>query len=67
VSFRHLQDFSNKYGGDTLKHSDLCEIFKDFRAGGDTVTFSEFLTFFAKISSIKTNNDFDVMIKELQA
>eukprot|EP00775_Hariotina_reticulata_P013723 gene13723-13845_t len=68
ISLRMLQNFANKYGGETLSIDDLRGLFQDFKPASENfITFHEFLLFFSKVSSTITNKDFEEMVDEMSS
>lgn len=68
ISFRSMQMYVNKYGGQTLNADELSSIFTDFKPGSDNlISQSEFLVFFSRVSKTITNAQFEEMVKELLA
>lgn len=66
ISLRMLQNYANKYGGETLGLDELRSIFADFNPSADMqVGLPSFLTFFSKVSRLMTNADFDTMVEEM--
>jgi hypothetical protein len=66
ISLKAMQDFANKYGGQTLTFDELQLIFRDFKPSHDNlVTKEQFLVFFSKVSRQITNSDFYDMIAEM--
>lgn len=61
-----LQDYANRYGGETLSLADLQGLFADFNPA-DTLFIKqdEFLAFFARVSATITNRAFADMIAEM--
>ncbi|GFR39780.1 hypothetical protein Agub_g265 [Astrephomene gubernaculifera] len=66
ISFRALQMYANRYGGQTLGAEELTSIFSDFKPGSDNlINQEEFLVFFSRVSKTITNSQFEAMIKEM--
>ncbi|PNW88558.1 hypothetical protein CHLRE_01g034550v5 [Chlamydomonas reinhardtii] len=66
ISFRSMQMYANRYGGQTLGPEELSSIFTDFKAGSDNlITQEEFLVFFSRVSKTITNEQFESMVKEM--
>mmetsp|Transcript_15079 Transcript_15079/g.32687 ORF Transcript_15079/g.32687 Transcript_15079/m.32687 type:complete len:163 (-) Transcript_15079:10-498(-) len=67
ISFRGLQSYTQKYGGESLGDAELRSIFSDFQpsSSDNLIGLEEFLVFFAKVSRTIPNAPFDLLIKEL--
>ena len=66
ISFRNLQRYTNKYGGQMLSGEELTSIFTDVNPGSDNlISQEEFVVFFSRVSKTINNEAFDSMIKEL--
>eukprot|EP00879_Flechtneria_rotunda_P007847 GHRR01008223.1.p1 GENE.GHRR01008223.1~~GHRR01008223.1.p1 ORF type:complete len:164 (+),score=42.34 GHRR01008223.1:222-713(+) len=66
ISLRMLQNYANKYGGETLTLDELRALFQDFKPSNEHyINLKEFLMFFSKVSSTITNRDFASMVDEL--
>ncbi|KAG2501852.1 hypothetical protein HYH03_000350 [Edaphochlamys debaryana] len=66
ISFRSMQMYANRYGGQTLGAEELSSIFRDFKPASDNlVTQDEFLVFFSRVSRTITNEQFETMVKEM--
>ena len=68
VSFRGLQSFASKFGGQTLSEEELSRIFSDFNPSAafeHMITQAEFLTFFSKVSTSINNRAFSDLISDL--
>lgn len=68
ISLRMLQNYANKYGGETLTLDDLRGLFQDFKPASEHfINLKEFLRFFSKVSATITNKDFEAMIEEMSS
>lgn len=68
VSLRMLQNYANKYGGETLTLDELRGLFQDFKPASEHfINVHEFLCFFSKVSATVTNKDFKAMIEEMSS
>ncbi|GLC43284.1 hypothetical protein PLESTB_001489900 [Pleodorina starrii] len=66
ISFRAMQQYANRYGGQTLGAEELGSIFSDFKPGSDNlITQDEFVKFFSRVSKTITNAQFEAMVKEM--
>lgn len=68
VSFRGLQSFASKFGGQSLSEAELGTIFSDFNPSASSehmITQDEFLTFFSKVSQTINNRAFSDLISDL--
>jgi Ca2+-binding EF-hand superfamily protein len=68
VSFRGLQSFASKFGGQTLSEEELGKIFSDFNPSASSehmISREEFLTFFSKVSTTINNRAFSDLISDL--
>ncbi|KAF6266705.1 hypothetical protein COO60DRAFT_10015 [Scenedesmus sp. NREL 46B-D3] len=68
ISLRMLQNYANKYGGETLTLDELRGLFQDFKPASEHfINVHEFLCFFSKVSATITNKDFKAMIEEMSS
>ncbi|WIA09033.1 hypothetical protein OEZ85_008447 [Tetradesmus obliquus] len=68
ISLRMLQNYANKYGGETLTLDDLRGLFQDFKPASEHfINLKEFLRFFSEVSATITNKDFEAMIEEMSS
>ncbi|PNH12933.1 hypothetical protein TSOC_000157 [Tetrabaena socialis] len=66
ISYRSMQLYVNRYGGQTLGADELSSIFSDFRPGSDNlISQEEFLVFFSRVSKTITNAQFEAMVEEM--
>jgi len=66
ISFKGLENFASKYGGETLGQEELQSIFKDFNPHGDNlINQDQFVLYFAKVSRTITNNSFEELVRNM--
>ncbi|GAX81777.1 hypothetical protein CEUSTIGMA_g9205.t1 [Chlamydomonas eustigma] len=66
ISFKGLERFASKFGGETLGQEELHSIFKDFNPHSDNlIDLDQFLLFFAKVSRTITNYNFEELVKNM--